>query len=52
MKENEQNMFQKNLYLCEGARVMLLINKWSIVGITNGHIGTVRDFEYDVTDPN
>ena len=50
MKNHELNMFQKHMYLCEGARFILLINKWSLVGLTNGSIGTLRYFDYDVTD--
>ena len=30
---------------------MILINKWILVGPTNGSIGAVRDSEYDVSDP-
>ena len=51
MIENELNMFQKHMYLFERVRVMLLINKWSLLGLTNGSIGNVHNFEYDVSDP-
>ena len=46
----------KELYLAVGARVRVTYNGWTEEGITNGAMGTVRDFVYsdifDGGDPN
>ena len=46
----------KELYLAVGARVRVTYNGWVEEGITNGAMGTVRDFVYsdfvDGGDPN
>lgn len=36
----------KNLFLCEGARVVLTTNLWKEAGLVNGASGTVRDIVY------
>ena len=43
-------MLPKEIYLCEGARVMLLFNVCSELGLSNGSCGTLRDFVYDKED--
>jgi ATP-dependent exoDNAse (exonuclease V), alpha subunit - helicase superfamily I member len=37
---------QKKLFLCVGARVMLLRNLWTDVGLCNGALGTIHSIVY------
>ena len=38
---------EHDLYLCVGARVMVVINIWLVAGLANGSIGTVYDIIYE-----
>jgi len=46
----EANCLYAQLFLCEGADVMLTSNLWTTVGLHNGDRGRVVDFEYTISE--